>query len=280
MSLFRLLAAALALGVLLQACGTQQAEESASAGGSAGDAYQASRYSRDRDGAPLRAIRADEVADAVPRADPILAAGNRSPYSVSGVEYRILEDHSDYREQGIASWYGAKFDGHETSNGEIFDVYAASAAHKTLPIPVYARVTNLENGREVIVRVNDRGPFHSERLIDLSYGAAVKLGFADQGTARVEVAVIDITGADDRRDAPAGHYRFLQLGAFGSQESAQQLQATLQAFVQAPVFVSEVDVSGDILYRVRIGPVSNGEELALVQQQLRDGGYPEGQPLP
>ncbi len=270
------------LAALLQACASQQAEKEAPAKppGAAGDAYQAIRYSHDRDGAPLRSISPEDVSNAVPRPDPILAVGNRSPYSVSGVEYRILDDYLGYREQGIASWYGAKFDGHETSNGEIFDVYAPSAAHKTLPIPVYAKVTNLENGREVIVRVNDRGPFHSERLIDLSYGAAVKLGFANQGTARVEVAVIDVTGADDRRDAPGGHYRFLQLGAFGSPESAQQLQARLQTFVQAPVFISEVDVSGNILYRVRIGPVSNGDELVLVQQQLRDGGYPEGQPLP
>ncbi|MFV8818525.1 septal ring lytic transglycosylase RlpA family protein [Haliea sp. E17] len=277
----RLCALLLLTTSLLQACASRPVETAAApAPGAAGDEYQATRYSRDRDGAPLRAISPDQVADAVPRADPILAVGNRSPYAVSGVEYAILDDYREYREQGIASWYGAKFDGHETSNGEIFDVYAASAAHRTLPIPVYARVTNLENGRKVIVRVNDRGPFHSERLIDLSYGAAVKLGYANQGTARVEVEVIDVTGVDDLRNVPGSHYRFLQLGAFGSPESARRLQTQLAAFVQVPVFVSEVDVSGSVMYRVRIGPVANGDELALVQQQLRDGGYPEGQPLP
>ncbi len=274
-------AAGLVVLLAIQGCSsTQEKPAESSPAVSSGDAYQASRYSRDRDGAPLRAITPEQVADAVPRPDPILAVGNRSPYAVSGVEYEILDHYQDYREQGVASWYGAKFDGHATSNGEIFDVYAASAAHRTLPIPVFATVTNLENGKRVVVRVNDRGPFHSERLIDLSYGAAVKLGFANQGTALVEVAVIDVTGVDDLREAPGGHYRYLQLGAFGSRDAAHRLQGELQAFVQAPVFLSEVDVSGTTMYRVRIGPVANGDELVLVQQQLRDGGYPEGQPLP
>ena len=107
--------------------------------------------------------------DAVPRADPILEAGNRSPYTVNGRSYRVLENHSGYRERGIASWYGTKFHGQKTSNGEIFDLYQATAAHKTLPIPSYVRVTNELNGRSVVLRVNDRGPFHSDRVIDLSY---------------------------------------------------------------------------------------------------------------
>ncbi|TGD74378.1 septal ring lytic transglycosylase RlpA family protein [Mangrovimicrobium sediminis] len=269
------LATGLLAGLLLSACASHKP-----APGSAGDAYQARRYSHASDAAPLRVLTPEEVADAVPRADPILAAGNHSPYTVSGKTYRILDNHAGYRERGIASWYGAKFDGHETSNGEIFDVYAPSAAHRTLPIPVYARVTNLDNGRSVIVRVNDRGPFHSERLIDLSYAAAVKLGFDQRGTAPVEVEVVSIAGVDDRRDAPGGHYRYLQLGAFGSADSAQRLRSQVQAFVQVPVEISEVDVNGDILYRVRLGPVADGEQLALLQQQLRDGGYPAGQPLP
>lgn len=257
---------------LLQACSSQKP--------TSGDEYQATRYSQSQDAAPLKHIGPDDVSDAVPRADPILAAGNKSPYAVNGVTYEILKDYRNYRERGTASWYGSKFHGHETSNGEIFDIYAASAAHKTLPIPSYARVTNLDNGRSVTVRVNDRGPFHGDRLIDLSYAAAVKLGYMDKGTARVEVEVLNIAGVDDRRDATGGQYRFLQLGAYGAEDSAQQLQTELQAFVQSPVFISEVASGGKTLYRVRIGPVSDADELALVQQQLRDGGYPEGQPLP
>lgn len=247
---------------------------------SSGDEYQATRYSRAQDAAPLKHIGPGDVEDAVPRADPILAVGNRSPYTVNGVTYEVLRDYRNYREQGTASWYGAKFHGHETSNGEIFDLYAASAAHKTLPLPSYARVTNLENGRSVVVRVNDRGPFHGNRLIDLSYGAAVKLGYMEKGTAQVEVEILNIAGIDDRRDAPGTHYRYLQLGAYGAESSAQRLQSELRGFLQVPVSVSPVETAGATLYRVRVGPVADSQEMALVRQQLRDGGYPEGQALP
>lgn len=239
-----------------------------------------SRYADAHDAAPLEPISADQVTDASPRPDPILSAGNKSPYTVNGVTYEILEDHSNYREQGIASWYGAKFNGHETSNGEIYDLYLASAAHKTLPIPSYARVTNLDNGKSVVVRVNDRGPFHSERLIDLSYAAAVKLDYMEKGTARVEVEVLNIAGVDDRRGTTSGNYRFLQLGAFGAEASAQRLQGELQEMLTAPVFISPVESGGNMLYRVRVGPVDSNDELLVVQQQLEDGGYETGQPLP
>ena len=270
--MLRLLAVFLLGLALLQAC--------SSPGPSSGDEYQATRYSQAQDAAPLKPIGPADVSDAVPRADPILAVGNRSPYTVNGVTYEILEDYRNYKERGTASWYGSKFHGHETSNGEVFDLYAATAAHKTLPIPSYARVTNLDNGRSVVVRVNDRGPFHGDRLIDLSYGAAVKLGYMERGTARVEVEVLNIAGVDDRREAIGGQYRYLQLGAYGTEASARQLQTELQGFVQSPVFISEVESGGQVLYRVRVGPVTDADELALVQQQLRDGGYPEGQPLP
>lgn len=276
--MLRVMALGLVATGLLVACASQDSEVEDS--GKRGDAYQATRYSQQQDAAPLKPIGPDDVADAVPRADPILAVGNKSPYSVNGVTYEIMEDYRNYREQGTASWYGSKFHGHETSNGEIFDLYAASAAHKTLPIPSYARVTNLDNGRSVVVRVNDRGPFHGDRLIDLSYGAAVKLGYMQNGTARVEVEVLNIAGVDDRRNAPGTHYRFLQLGAFGTESSARQLQDQLQTFLQVPVFISEVDAGGKLLYRVRVGPVASSDELAMVQQQLADGGYPQGQPLP
>ena len=239
-----------------------------------------SRYADAHDAAPLKPVSADDVTDAIPHPDPILAVGNKSPYTVNGVTYEILEDYHNYRERGIASWYGAKFNGHATSNGEIYDLYQASAAHKTLPIPSYARVTNLDNGKSVVVRVNDRGPFHSERLIDLSYGAAVKLGYMEKGTAPVEVEVLNIAGVDDRRDATSGNYRYLQLGAFGTEASAQRLQGELQSLLSAPVFISQVDAGGNMLYRVRVGPVADNDELLVVQQQLQEGGYDAGQPLP
>ncbi len=278
--MLRVLLVGLTTGLLLLACSSQEVKEQEKLAGNSGDEYQAIRYSQSQDAAPLKHIGPDDISDAVPRPDPILAAGNKSPYSVNGVSYEILKDYRNYREQGTASWYGSKFHGHETSNGEIFDLYAPSAAHKTLPIPSYARVTNLDNGRSVVVRVNDRGPFHGNRLIDLSYAAAVKLGYMEKGTASVEVEALNITGVDDRRDAPGTHYRFLQLGAFGAEASAQRLQAELQGFLQTPVFISEVDAGGKLLYRVRVGPVADSDELALVQQQLADGGYSQGQPLP
>ena len=240
----------------------------------------ASRYPNANDGAPLKAIGPDDVADATPRPDPILSVGNKSPYTVNGVSYDIIEDYRNYRAEGIASWYGTKFDGHATSNGEIFDLYQASAAHKTLPIPSYARVTNLNNGQSVVVRVNDRGPFHSDRLIDLSYGAAVKLGYMEQGTAPVKVEVLNIAGVDDRRGTTNGDYRYLQLGAFGSEVSAQRLQGELQSLLAAPVFISQVDSGGNMLYRVRVGPVDSNEQLLAVQEKLQDSGYDAGQPLP
>ena len=258
-------AAIAVLGVLLAACSAPPAD---------------SRYADAQDAAPLEPVSPEDVADATPRPDPILAVGNKSPYTVNGVTYEILEDYRGYREQGIASWYGAKFNGHETSNGEIYDLYQASAAHKTLPIPSYARVTNLDNGKSVVVRINDRGPFHPDRLIDLSYGAAVKLGYMEHGTARVEVEILNVTGVDDRRGATSGSYRYLQLGAFGTETSARRLQGELQSLLSAPVVISQVEAGGNLLYRVRIGPVDNNDQLLAVQQQLQDSGYDAGQPLP
>jgi peptidoglycan lytic transglycosylase len=272
-------AAGLALTVWLAACTTQppvteQPPEKAAV------VPPKSRYAVQHDFAPLKPISPEEVVDAVPHPDPILAVGNMSPYVIDGVTYEVLKDYRGYRERGIASWYGAKFTGHETSNGELYDVYQASAAHKSLPIPCFARVTNLDNGKSIVVRVNDRGPFHADRLIDLSYAAAVKLGYMEKGTAPVEVEVIDVVGVDDRRDASYGKYRYLQLGAFGSESTAKTLLAELQNLLSAPVFISPVEAGGTMLYRVRVGPVDDKEHLLALQQRLQDSGYEAGQPLP
>ena len=239
-----------------------------------------SRYQHARDGAPPMPIDAADVHDAVPRPDPILTVGNMSPYTIDGVTYEVLDDHTEYRVRGTASWYGAKFHGHETSNGEIYNLYLASAAHKTLPIPCYARVTNLANGKSIIVRVNDRGPFHSDRVIDLSYGAAVKLGYMEAGTTEVEVAVLNVVGVDDRRGSVAGDYRYLQLGAYSTISSAQRLQDKLQELLESPVFVSEVQSGESLLYRVRVGPMTRPGEIQDAQELLRTAGYDGGQPLP
>ncbi|MEZ5503902.1 MAG: septal ring lytic transglycosylase RlpA family protein [Halioglobus sp.] len=271
-------AAISSLLLMLAACSSQPPDSQ----GGADDKGPAakSRYAVEHDFAPLRPISPEEVRDAVPQPDPILAVGNMSPYIIDGKTYVVLKDYRQYRERGTASWYGAKFMGHETSNGELYDVYQASAAHKSLPIPCYARVTNLENGRSIVVRVNDRGPFHSDRLIDLSYAAAVKLGYMEKGTAPVEVEVIDVVGVEDRRDESYGMYRFLQLGAFGQEGTARSLMQELQGLLAAPVFISPVQSGGTLLYRVRVGPVEDRNQLLALQQKLQASGYEAGQPLP
>lgn len=280
MSLHPSIAAFVGLPFFLAACSTPPLSQSPPLPQDNADVSVSERYHVEQDSAPLRPISQDEVFDAIPQADPILRFGNVSPYVIDGVTYNVLEDYRDYREQGTASWYGAKFSGHKTSNGELYDLYQPSAAHKTLPIPSYARVTNLDNGKSIVVRVNDRGPFHSDRIIDLSYAAAVKLGYMEQGTAQVEVEVMEVVGVEDRRDPLYGNYRYLQLGAFGREASAQTLVEALKPLLTAEVFVSAVESDGTLLYRVRVGPVDDKSHLLAVQQQLQDIGYDAGQPLP
>ncbi len=130
------------------------------------------------------------VPDAVPKKETVTRAGNKNPYTVFGKTYHLLPKSEGYRARGTASWYGTKFHGRNTANGEVYDIRAMTAAHKTLPIPCYVKVTNTLNNKSVVVRVNDRGPFHGDRIIDLSYAAAVKLGYADRGTAPVHVEVV------------------------------------------------------------------------------------------
>jgi rare lipoprotein A len=230
------------------------------------------RYAIRQDRAPSVTIRADQVPEAVVRAEPIRAAGNKSPYTVNGKTFTVLDTAQTYQEVGLASWYGVKFHGHLTSNGEIFDMYQPTAAHRTLPIPTFVRVTNLQNQRSMIVRVNDRGPFHSDRIIDLSYGAAVKLGFADLGTAKVRVEAVAIDGVDDFRDRPEGVYRYLQVGAFSQRQGAEASAKKVQRLTQWPVFISAASLSDGPVYRVRIGPIDSGEELAALELTLMEAG--------
>ncbi|WP_319781935.1 septal ring lytic transglycosylase RlpA family protein [Oceanisphaera sp. IT1-181] len=147
------------------------------------------RYSLRQDVPPEDAPKLDHVKDAVPRYEPYTRGGNKN-YNVWGQDYEVWQDVQNYRDEGLASWYGAKFHGFNTSNGEVYDMYTMTAAHKNLPLPSFVRVTNKENGKQVVVRVNDRGPFHEGRVIDLSYAAAYKLGMLATGTASVKVELI------------------------------------------------------------------------------------------
>lgn len=153
-----------------------------------------------RDGAPKTSKSAlMRVPDATPKTEKVTRAGNKNPYSVFGKTYYLLSQARGYKARGTASWYGTKFHGRRTANGEVYDMNAMTAAHKTLPIPCYVRVRNTKNNKTIVVRVNDRGPFHGDRLIDLSYAAAVRLGFADQGTAPVEIEVLTPGVNDSKR---------------------------------------------------------------------------------
>lgn len=144
-----------------------------------------------KDSAPKKPTRIDRTEKVIPKVEPKSKYGNPKSYVVFGKRYYTLPTSKGYVEQGIASWYGTKFHGRRTSSGETYDMYAMTAAHKTLPLPTYARVTNKRNGRSIIVRINDRGPFHDNRIIDLSYAAATKLGIVTMGTGLVEVRAID-----------------------------------------------------------------------------------------
>lgn len=249
-----------------------------------------SRYAIDQDRAPNGGFDASGLQDAVPRYEPRRTAGNRSPYTVWGKQYTVLGDSSNYIERGIASWYGEKFHGHRTSNGEVFDMYAMSAAHKSLPIPSYARVTNLDNGRSVIVRVNDRGPFHDDRLIDLSYAAAIRLGYQERGTARVEVAAITVTpdgtytvaGAapvpqENQPEASGVPALFVQLGSFRQQAPAQMMAEQAEGLVPFSVRVREVDTASGRFHRVQVGPFVDSDQAQRARQQLADSGF--GEPI-
>lgn len=232
-----------------------------------------------RDHAPVGQPDWTAIAQPEPRHEPLAAYGNRSPYTVLGKSYRVLDDPRGYRERGIASWYGAKFHGRSTSSMEPYDMCAFTAAHKTLPLPSYARVTHLDNGRSIIVRVNDRGPFHEGRVIDLSYVAALALGVYQTGTARVEVEAIVPAGAPPSRIAarpvsaslPSGQV-FVQLGAFGERDNARALQRRLRDAGEKAEVVRGQGGDGR-LYRVRTGPFANTEAAERARARLSQRGF-------
>ena len=217
-----------------------------------------------KDSAPPVIINAEDVADAIPHREPIKRAGNRNPYVERGQTYHLLPTVKGYQEEGIASWYGTKFHGRSTSNGEIYSLYKATAAHKTLPIPCFVRVTNLDNGKQIVVRVNDRGPFHEGRIIDLSYAAAIKLGYAQKGTARVKVEAID--PATLPSDSADRRY-FLQAGSFKSLLSAQNFRNRLTSYTGYKASVMTSDRPG--FYRVLLGPFTDYAKVEELDKELR-----------
>lgn len=250
--------------------------------------------------APPRDLAA--IPDAVPREEPRSRYGNPETYEVFGRRYRVMKSAKGHVERGLASWYGPGFHSERTSSGEPYDMYAMTAAHKTLPIPCFVRVTNLENGRSVVVRVNDRGPFVGDRIIDLSYTAAWKLDMLRAGTAKVEIRVLDpgrrapppplvaaavpvavgaavaapVTPTVSATVAAGGG--LLQVGAFGSRANADALVARLQASGIGGTSVSEASVGGRTVFRVRVGPVADAEQAMQLADRLRIFGIPDARP--
>jgi rare lipoprotein A len=221
-----------------------------------------------RDGPSDRQISPADVKDAVPKNEPLARYGNHSPYTVLGKTYTVLPTSKGYHERGIASWYGSKFHGRRTSSGEPYDMHLATAAHKSLPLPTYAEVTNLDNGRKMIVKINDRGPFHEGRIIDLSYAAAIRLGVDKTGTARIDVRALDVK-TSKRSSAKLADGTFLQVGAFSKRRTADELAGKMVAAQLKPVSVKK----SRGLYKVWIGPYASEAELEASSQRVVELGY-------
>jgi len=223
-----------------------------------------------KDSTPDHLPDTDAIPEPVVEALPRSRYGNRSPYQVLGRTYHVLDDTSGFVETGLASYYGEKFHGRRTSNQEVYDMYTFSAAHKSLPLPSFARVTNLDNGQSVVVRVNDRGPFHEGRVIDLSYAAAVKLGIRETGLGRVEVRALMPDGA---LSGPSQHY--LQVGAFSVKANAEQALEKLYAAGVKAAMLYDGESDGRRLWRVRV-PVVPRDISAMTRRISRLGlGTPQ-----
>lgn len=208
--------------------------------------------------------------------------GNPSSYVVHGKRYYVLDSSDGFVQRGIASWYGIKFHGRKTSSGEVYNMHEMTAAHKTLPIPVYVHVRNLDNGRTAVVRVNDRGPFISGRIIDLSYAAAKKLGVKGPGTANVEISVVSKgqtkptsvvraipLNEQPQKDAPL----FIQMGSFSSQTNASNLVRDLHAVNETSARISQLETSNGLFYRVRVGPLFDINEANAIVSRLKRKGF-------
>lgn len=236
------------------------------------------RYSQRHDSKP-EYISADiDFKDVEPQYEPYLPASMR-PYTVLGKSYTPLKTGKGYSNTGIASWYGKKFHGHLTANGEIYNMFTMTAAHKTLPLPSFVRVTNLNNGRQAVVRVNDRGPFHQNRIIDLSYAAAMKLGVLDTGTAKVKVDVLHVdqngllTVGNQVKpiiENPVSENRvFIQVAALSDRIKAQRLAKGLKE----QYAINVVTPSKDGLVRLQMGPIDKQSEADILLERLKKDGF-------
>lgn len=237
------------------------------------------RYSSDRMPSDYNSYDVSKIPNAVPKVEPKSRYGNPPSYVVLGKRYYVLNSAVGYHERGIASFYGVKFHNYKTSNGEVYDMYGMSAANKVLPLPTYVRVTNLENHKWVIVRVNDRGPFHENRIIDLSFAAAKKLDMIKTGTALVEVVAIDPRqpqatppSAKLLKPIKGTPHVYLQLGAFSTEANAERFENTVKRYTMRTIRIVAGDSHGKTLYRVQIGPLANVDEADQLTADFKKHG--------
>lgn len=219
------------------------------------------RYTIAQDGAPVK-NHAVSFKEPVPAHEPMSRYGNPTEYRVDGRTYEVMKSSTGYKTRGVASWYGMKFHKQRTSSGEPYDMYVMTGAHKTLPLPTYVKVKNLENGRVAVVKINDRGPFHSDRILDLSYAAALKLGVFPKGTAKVEVETLMGPSGD-------AHY-YLQAGAYFAEGPAKKLKDKLIHLTSSPVFVEHYMQH----YVVRVGPFAQKYMADNLKIKLSQNGVP------
>jgi len=273
---------------------------------------QFGRYQQANDSKPTRLPSQAELIDATPRIEAKSRGGNKTKYTVRGKQYKVLDSAIGFSDTGIASWYGKKFHGHLTSNGEIYDMYAMSAAHKNLPLPTYLKVTNLANHKSVVVRVNDRGPFHENRIIDLSYSAAYKIGMLQYGTAQVKIEAITdpvayqqslisapitlsnnsslignpygtkhlskkslrtVSNAIDRKIETTATPVLTYIQVFATKELAKA-----KATAKELKTVTEKQIIFPVeqgIYKVQFGPFNNEQNITTVLEQLKQLGYPK-----
>jgi rare lipoprotein A len=238
---------------------------------------------RHHDGKPsdFYSFNANKVPDAIPKNEPLSKYGNPKSYVALGSRYHVLKSSQGFKETGLASWYGTQFHAVRTSSGERYDMYKMTAAHKTLPLPTYIRITNLKTGKTIIVKVNDRGPFVDNRIIDLSFVAAKKLGVTGHGTALVKIEAIDpkhpnMLSAQKEKTSlpiPSQHTQiYLQLGAFASKSNTIQLQQQIEKITSLSTHIVSINHSGQTLYKVQIGPLSGVPEVDNLTRTFKQKG--------
>ncbi|MPY22830.1 septal ring lytic transglycosylase RlpA family protein [Shewanella psychropiezotolerans] len=240
---------------------------------SSSESSNSSRYELANDKAPSSAPDVSKVENAHPKYEAYSRGGNKSNYTVLGKTYQVLDSGKGFQQTGLASWYGSKFHGHLTSNGETYDMYSMSAAHKSLPLPSYVRVTNIKNDKQVIVRVNDRGPFHENRIIDLSYAAAHRLNMLKTGTANVKIEVIYIASPESIALAELKNTKlhYIQVLASSDKAKLSALSKELENKYQVKTRILPVNN----LYKLQLGPIGQKQLATKLNQKLKSNGYPQ-----